>query len=119
MKKFTKEMDKEIKIDRKISRKEKKKSVRYAKVDLKKSKSRVGKLNSTNKRIGTLEEGLKKDIGIIRTRLKMVNKQLRILTKKEEFLLKKINSFKKHEKENKGQIKIGKKDSERLAEEIK
>lgn len=119
MKKFIKEIKEELKIDRKIPRKEKRKAIVHAKDDFQKSRSWTRKLSRANKRIGSLEGELKRELGIIRTRLKMTSKQLKILTKKEKFLLGEISSLKKHENENKGQIKVGKKDSKRLAREAK
>lgn len=119
MKKFVKKVKEGMKVDRKISRKEKKRIVSLVKVDLLKLKIWIKKLDRANKRIGTLEGELKRDIGIIRTRLKMTRNQLGVLTSKKKFLLKELGSLRRHEKENRGKIKDGERDSRRLNKEMK
>jgi hypothetical protein len=83
-------------------------------VKIEKSKSQLRKSKKENDKFDRLNGRLKTELKMIKLRLKRTNKQLRLLSKKEEFLLDSISSLKKHKKENKNLMSIAREIIRRL-----
>jgi hypothetical protein len=80
--------------------------VRDAKIQLKKSRTQLKKLRMVNEKIDRTVKRTETRLGMIKRRLTMTSTQLRILTRKKEFLLNDIRSLKGHEKKNRAQMTI-------------
>lgn len=118
MKKFRKEQEEEMRLDKKIAKKEKKQNMRDTKIALDKSRSQLKKLSRANNGFDKLKGKLDRELSVIRTRLKMTNKQLKLLSKKEEFLLKEKSNIDGYKKGNQMQISIEKKEVQRLKHKL-
>lgn len=114
MEKFTKEKEMEVLLSKNIAKMERKVYLKYSKAALKSSMTQIKRINSANRKFDKFNIKFKGDLKVVRSKLKLIGIQLKILNKKEKFLLGEIYSLNENKRINKIQMGIKRREVERL-----